>query len=364
MLLNNQIATNQQQALHILLIEDNPGDQLLIEEYLHEVIQEKTITFFDRFSNVKKYFSQPDINKPDIILLDLRLPDMEGKELISEMLFLAGSIPIIVLTGLTDMKFSVSSLTMGISDYLLKDEISSGLLLKSIRYSIERKRILEEMRELHSRTVDLQEMERIRLGRELHDEIGQYGVRLKMDLFALKSQVLTTLGSGSEAIEQKFDNAIDLVQSFVKQIKHIVNDLRPPLLEEFGLLSAMETYIKQLDSSNTNTSIIFDFDYQELQVSNEWSVDVYRFMQEAVTNALKHANASLITVTCRFESFNQFILQIEDNGEGFKEITDSETHWGLTGMKERASKWGGRVHISSVPNKGTLIELTIPISRL
>jgi len=138
----------------ILVIEDNPGDFAIIEEYLHEEFLKPVIHQVSTFkeaklllAGIKMYF--------DVILLDLSLPDRSGMELISEMITLSLDCPIIVLTGYADISFSVKSLSLGISDYLLKDDLSSVPLYKSILYSIERKKTLSTLEESEKRYSDL-----------------------------------------------------------------------------------------------------------------------------------------------------------------------------------------------------------------
>ncbi|SEB11845.1 response regulator [Pedobacter hartonius] len=126
-------------AFEILIIEDNPGDLILAEEFLTEQKVAFKLTQARTFREARQILLA-GIAGFDVILLDLSLPDKMGLPLIQEMIAISFSIPIIVLTGFADISFSVKSLSMGISDYLLKDDLSSSMLYKSIIYSIERKK--------------------------------------------------------------------------------------------------------------------------------------------------------------------------------------------------------------------------------
>jgi len=139
-------------ALHttILLIEDNPGDALLIGEYLSALSSEITVTEAASFSEAKAYLESHDGNF-DLVLLDLKLPDLEGEDLITEVLLLSGQSPVIVLTGYTDMEFSKKSLSLGVSDYLVKDDLDEVSLWKSISYSIERNEASKKIKESEQR---------------------------------------------------------------------------------------------------------------------------------------------------------------------------------------------------------------------
>lgn len=133
----------------ILIIEDNAGDLALIEDFLFEEIEVPHIRHCFNFEAAREVLLN---NTFDIVLLDLTLPDKTGEELIRNILDLIGSSPLIVLTGYTDINFSVKSLSMGVADYLLKDDLTPTALYKSILYSIERKKKIIELQnsERHS----------------------------------------------------------------------------------------------------------------------------------------------------------------------------------------------------------------------
>lgn len=125
--------------LNILIVEDNIGDFILIEDFLKEEIGSPLITRTKTLTATKELLHSPF--HFDIILLDLSLPDCTGEELLTQIVKISDHIPIIVLTGYSDKHFGIKALSLGISDYLSKDELSAALLSKSISYSIERKRI-------------------------------------------------------------------------------------------------------------------------------------------------------------------------------------------------------------------------------
>jgi PAS domain S-box-containing protein len=130
---------------HILIIEDNGGDFTLIEEYIEECIHLPHIDHAETFEECLSLL-QKEQSDYDVILLDLSLPDKYGDVLIEEILKVNKNIPVIVLTGFSDVEFSISSISRGISDYLLKDELTAALLYKSINYAIERKKRSTQLR--------------------------------------------------------------------------------------------------------------------------------------------------------------------------------------------------------------------------
>lgn len=127
-----------------LVIEDNFGDYFLIEEYLSEHIQSPELIHASTFAEAKEFLSEKDSHF-DVVLLDLSLPDHSGEKLIVEIMDLVEGIPVIALTGFTDLEFSIKSLALGISDYLLKDDLTPAMLYKTLIYSIERKKFIDDL---------------------------------------------------------------------------------------------------------------------------------------------------------------------------------------------------------------------------
>lgn len=133
---------------HLLIVEDNPGDELIITEYLEESFSNLELTVLKNFKETKAFFQDKDNkNYIDACLLDLSLPDNKGETLIRDTLLLSDNTPIIVLTGYSDLTFSIKSLKLGVTDYLIKDEINPLSLYKSIIYSLERKKYIKKLEE-------------------------------------------------------------------------------------------------------------------------------------------------------------------------------------------------------------------------
>jgi PAS domain S-box-containing protein len=136
--------------INILVVEDNPGDFFLIQDILKEEFSHVVIHEAKSFTEAKDKLGNH--NHFDTILLDLSLPDAtDGEKLVDDMLAIAGHTPVIVLTGYGDKNFGIKTLTLGIADYLFKDELTGARLYKSVRYSIERRRIVNELKESNDR---------------------------------------------------------------------------------------------------------------------------------------------------------------------------------------------------------------------
>lgn len=136
---------NHAKSVTLLVVEDNSGDYLLLDEYLRERFEEVNITRAITFKEATGKLQQPHFFQ--VVLLDLSLPDKNGEALVKDTMAIAGDIPVIVLTGYADIEFSITSLSFGIADYLLKDDLQPDIIFKSIVYTIERNKVLSLLQE-------------------------------------------------------------------------------------------------------------------------------------------------------------------------------------------------------------------------
>ncbi len=346
----------------ILVIEDNEGDFVLIEEFLLSEFEDATITHAQNYTVAQKLLVEKNIPY-NVVLLDLSLPDKNGIELIYEIVNYSGNVPIIVLTGYIDFEFGVKSLSLGISDYLLKEELTALNLYKSIIYSVERKKITATLEESEKRVrsfakqlSEIVEEERSRIAREIHDEFGQQLSGLKMSLSSLKKHA-----DPSNDIEPVIDALLLDVNQSISTIRQIANELRPALLDKLGLFAAIEWLVNQFQNkSGIETRIYIDIDQPPIDKSVE--INIFRIFQEVLTNISKHANASLVNI--RVENNNGVVnMKIIDNGRGIKSSTlHNPMSMGLLNMTERANLIGAKLNISCSAQTGTMVELIFDVN--
>jgi PAS domain S-box-containing protein len=210
----------------------------------------------------------------------------------------------------------------------------------------------EQLREFAARLEAVREEERARLARELHDELGQSLTALKLDLSWLHRK--STNGN-----RMKMKTMIVQVDETIDKVRQISSQLRPPILDDLGLIPAMDWHVRDFQKrTGIQTEIVSNVD--ELNLSAEASAAVYRVLQEALTNVIRHAKASRVCVTVDLAG-RSLRIAIEDNGQGMTPTQGADLKsLGIVGMKERISRIGGAFQIFSGPGKGTRLDILIP----
>jgi len=341
----------------ILVIEDNPGDFALVEEFLLVQIEAARITHAHNYSEAKEMLSDTSVVY-DVILLDLSLPDKTGSELISDIASISNNAPVIVLTGYADFDFGVRSIAQGVSDYVLKDELTSLTLYKTIIYSLERRKIVASLEESEKRVRSFAkqlsvvvEEERARIAREIHDEFGQQLSGIKMSLSALKNN-----NKGQPDIGPVIDVIVDEVNHSIQSLRKISNELRPALLDKLGLFAAIEWLINEF-KRKTGIDGHFKANSEQPVINKDIEINIFRICQEALTNISKHAQATRVNIEIVNEDAILHV-KIIDNGKGINAgVLRDPLSSGLLNMRERANLIGSEINITSLVNKGTTIEL-------
>jgi PAS domain S-box-containing protein len=214
----------------------------------------------------------------------------------------------------------------------------------------------EELRQLATHLQDIREDERTRIAREIHDELGQQLTGLKMDISWLSKKI----NSPNSEINQKLAESLVLIDDTVKTVRRIATQLRPSILDDLGLVSAMEWQSEEFEKRfkiqtrfSTNVSIV--------EMESEIATGLFRIFQESLTNVLRHSKATEVAAVLQADE-GQLTLQITDNGIGFNaaQIENKKT-LGLLGMKERTLMMGGTYEITSKPDQGTTVIITVPI---
>ena len=220
----------------------------------------------------------------------------------------------------------------------------------------------EQLRALSARLQSAREEEGTRIAREIHDELGSALTGLKWDLEEIDKLLSTPFGPASiAATREKLQTPIKLADLAIMAVRRIASELRPSVLDDLGLVAAIEWQAQQFQA-RTGIVSVCDCSLEKVELTEEQSTAVFRIFQEALTNILRHAQATRVDIKIKKDD-NYFVLSISDNGKGITEQEKSEQQsLGILGMTERAHLIGAEIDIEGVEGKGTVVTVRIPIS--
>jgi signal transduction histidine kinase len=210
------------------------------------------------------------------------------------------------------------------------------------------------MRELAEHQESVREEERKRIAREIHDELGQQLLALKIDVSILQGQ----LSHVPEATAQ-LDGMLRTMSSLMQSMRSIINDLRPAVLD-LGLHAAVEWQTREFQRK-TGISCALLSDGEEIVLSDACATALFRTLQESLTNVSRHAHASHVDVQL-YATQDTLLMRVSDDGIGRLGKEDKPDAFGLRGMHERISSLGGKLIVTAVPDQGVTVTATVPIS--
>lgn len=347
--------------MHILLVEDNPGDARMLREYVaEEGCTLDTVTHADRLEVGLRHVAEPGI---DVVLLDLSLPDSTGLETLVRMHAAAKEVPIVVLTGVEDEALGVRLVQTGAQDYLVKGQVTAPLLRRALRYAMERKarmvelRVKQEQLQALATALSLAEQrERHRIAVELHDYLGQ--------LLALGRLKLGQVRQGVQDIEamEHLKAADEFMSQALAYTRTLVAELSPPMLQEFGLPIALKWLAEQMQRYELRVEVRIEL--EPLLLSEAQAVLLFQSARELLINVVKHARTSHASVFLATNSHGEVCLTVTDAGCGFDPAATSHgaqqpVKFGLLSIRERMEALGGRFELQSAPGHGTRATLIL-----
>ncbi len=374
----------------ILIVDDTPTNLRVIVDYLEECGFNIRIARSGESALQRVAYDQPDI-----ILLDVLMPGMDGFETCRRLKADAKTqeIPVIFMTALADPADKVKGFEVGAVDYVSKPlhqeevlaRITTHLSLRDLtrdlqeqneqiatRSQVEKARLFlavseqrAQLRALTGKLTEVQEIERKQLARELHDEMGQALTAISMNLTIIRKELPTAC---LEICGERLDEASLLVEQTLEQVRELSLNLRPPMLDDLGLVPTLRWYVQRYVN---RTNIVVDFDTAQFdfvdpedRLHPDVETALYRVLQEALTNVARHAKATTVGLSLR-RTTNGVSAYVEDDGCGFDVATVMDQDQpgmgtGLLGMRERMVLLGGRLTIQSKPGAGTQLHFAVP----
>jgi len=227
--------------------------------------------------------------------------------------------------------------------------------LRESEYALKNSR--EKLRNLSAYLQSAREQERISIAREIHDEIGQLLTALKMDISFLDKRLPEDQGP----LLNKTKSMNQLIDKGVESVQRICHELRPGLLDDFGISAAIEWQIQEF-TDRTGIKHGITIAPVDLALAPDLATAIFRIFQEALTNIIRHTNSTMVNISL-IQKDDELTLTVADNGKGItrKQISDSKS-FGLLGIQERARYHNGDVKITGVRGKGSTVKVRIPLN--
>jgi PAS domain S-box-containing protein len=221
----------------------------------------------------------------------------------------------------------------------------------------------EKLRLLTSQLLKAQEDERRRLSRELHDELGQSLLVLKMQTRTIERQ----LPPGQDALREDCSRALKYIDEIIDNVRRLSRDLSPAILEDLGLSAALNYLFDEFRRHHAGLNFFVEQELLDEYISKEGQMNIFRIVQESLTNIAKHAQASQVKVSLKKQG-DMLVGVVEDDGEGFavSELPAKEVYergLGLAAMDERVRIMDGSLHLSSERGKGTKVAFQVPLGK-
>jgi signal transduction histidine kinase len=350
--------------IHILMLEDSEADA----EVIAHTLRKGGVAFTSERVETRTDFARAmEHRMPDLILSDYSLPSFDGYGALALAQAKCPDTPFIFVTGTLGEEVAIETLKRGATDYILKHRLSRIVpsvhrALRELEVQRDRRRAEEQLRQSHEqlRALSLylqhvREEERIRIAREVHDELGQALTGLKLQLTWLSTRLSVKL----KPLRERTKIMAQCIDETIQTVRRIATELRPGVLDSAGLIAALDWQAQQFEKQ-TGIQCRVRSTVRETLLDRDLNTAFFRIFQETLTNIIRHAHATKVDV--RFVSTTgSLVLVVKDDGRG---ISETEIHntksLGLLGMRERAALLGGELRLRGQPGKGTTVTVSIP----
>ena len=344
----------------VLLVEDDAGHAAAILRSFQTTPDNYRLEIVGTLHNAREAINRLH---PALVLADYRLPDGKGSDLASAA---NGTCPVVLMTARGSEQIAVQALKSGVQDYVVKSAETFAHMPGTVNHSIKawalvlaRQEAEEALRCYARRLIEMEEALRKKLAAELHDEIARDLTVLGMNISIISS---TLAHDAPKNLHARIEDSARLVEGISRTTRNIMAGLRPPVLDDYGLVSALRWH-SELFSARTGNELFVHYDEHFPRLQPEVELALFRISQEALMNTAKHANAKTVRITLGHDS-GKVRFTVVDDGNGFTPPSDSHPQasgWGMTIMRERAELVGGNFTIESLPGQGTTVTVEIPL---
>lgn len=346
---------SQKETLKVLLIENNEDGYRLVRNLLDEAPRSKFN--LDWAHDYQMAIREFELKRHDAYLVDYHLKEHNGLEVLHEAIERGCRAPLVLLTGYPEQDVDIAAVRAGASDYLIKSEITPHLLERSIRYAIERKRTEESLRSSHhqlrhlsAELLHLQEEERKFVAGELHGNLGQLLVAVKLGV----ENTLAHLRKGRYT-SQKLEPLVPVLQNAIEDVRQLYTRLRPVILDDLGIVATLRWYCREFEALHPEITIQSSVEIDETEIPEALKVVIYRLVQDGLGLSLNCGLHKEVRLRLLKEE-KELCLDMEFKRGGKRLCHPSEAaghHQALSiaAMKERTLLSGGKF-MESAPGGG------------
>jgi signal transduction histidine kinase len=343
--------------IELLLVDDDEVDRELVCRLLSEAhLVREAATAMDAMAAI-------ELHRPDCVLLDYRLPDMDGLQLLP--LLTRTDLPVIILTGEESPEIIVQAIQRGAQNYLVKGSLTQISLRHAITGAIEKaalKRDVEEknrqLRRLASALALAEQRERRRVSQILHDHVQQilYGIQMRSQLIALDA-------APDERVREHLGALQALVSDAILTTRTLTVELSPPVLQNEGLAAALEWLVSHMaERYHLHVTLQVETDYQG--PDDDLRMLLFQLVRELLFNVVKHSGVNEAQLTLSASDEN-LIICVADCGRGFEPQLRAQTSvpgggFGLYSVRERLALFGGQLKVESGSGKGVRATVLVP----
>lgn len=376
--------------LRLLVVEDS---ELAVKALLGELRRGGFEPTHERVDTAEALRAALARHAWDLVISDCTMPSFSGLEALGIVRSWRLDLPFIFVSGTIGEEVAAAAMHAGADDYIPKGDLSRLApaikrqmgrdvcrqkhrkaedalpqneeqlrpLLDSTKAAIDeldfegKLTSLDHLRTFAARLQKVREEERATVAREIHDELGQALTAIKMDLTSL----FRHLPKDQKPLANRAQSVLEVVDQTIQQVRRIATELRPGILDKFGLTAAIEWAAEEFNNRAGVESHV-DLPEEDIILDAERSTAIFRIFQETLTNVARHSNATQVRIHLAKENHN-VVLEVHDNGKGI-EARDmvSSTALGILGMRERALMLKGQFEISGSAEEGTTVRVRIP----
>jgi signal transduction histidine kinase len=334
----------------VLVVDDDQGLLRLIQRTLER--EGFGVLTADSGKEAVKRLTE---HHPNLMLLDLKLQDVEGRDLVNQLSETDRMVPFIVITGQGDERVAVEMMKRGALDYLVKDAEFLQFVPQIVQRALDQLDKDKRLAQLQKQVLEISEREQRRIGQDLHDGLGQQLTAIELMCQTIKND--PKVAADRKRLQQELDRLSGYIRSAITQTRSLAHGLTPFKVESGGLEIALAD-LAETSSASGGIRCRFYCPSPVVVADQKTATHLYRIAQEAVSNALRHSGAQQVKISLTSDE-KTLRLEISDDGKGFAKAPGAGMGLGM--MNHRAQVIGARLDVKSARGKGSTVTCLLPI---